>query len=83
MTDKRDVERQDKARRILNQIKGETDPTGISTPRSMLGRAGDHLSARDAPENDRVELWGRRFGRWIGVVMLLGLVAYLWRMVTG
>ena len=76
-------ERQEDARRILNQIKGETDPTGITTPRSMLGRAEAHFSGRDAPDDDPIELWGRRIGRGLGLVMLVVLIIILWRMVVG
>ena len=81
--DKDRDERQDEARRILNQIKGETDPTGIRTPRSMLGRAEDHFAGRDAPADDPVELWGRRIGRFLGLVLLIVLIGLLWRMIAG
>lgn len=51
---------------------------------SSMARAADHFAGRDAPENDAVELWGRRIGRTlslIGVIVLgylLGVQLKLW-----
>ena len=74
-----DSEREAEARRILRQIKGETDPTGIHSRRSVLERTGDHFAGRDAPDGDRIELWGRRIGRTLSLVLFVGLVFWLIR----
>ena len=42
---------------------------------SSMGRAADHFGAKDAPEGDRIELWGRRIGRSLS---LLGVVVLAW-----
>ena len=42
---------------------------------SSMGRAADHFGAKDAPEGDKVELWGRRIGRSLS---LLGVVVLAW-----
>jgi hypothetical protein len=51
---------------------------------SALRRAAAHFSASDAlrtgddGRTDRIELWGRRVGRALSLVGVLGLAIYLW-----
>ena len=40
-----------------------------------MGRAAEHFSGADAPEGDRIELWGRRIGRFMS---LIGVVVLAW-----
>ena len=40
-----------------------------------MNRAAQHFSGADAPEGDRIELWGRRIGRSLS---LLGVVVLAW-----
>ncbi|MCO5091136.1 hypothetical protein [Bosea sp. (in: a-proteobacteria)] len=42
---------------------------------SSMGRAAGHFSGADAPEGDRIELWGRRIGR---ALSLIGVVVLAW-----
>ena len=49
-------------------------------------RTGAHFSGRDAdePPEDAVELWGRRIGRALSLIGVIGLaiylfVTYVWR----
>ncbi|MDB5509172.1 MAG: hypothetical protein JWL93_1641 [Hyphomicrobiales bacterium] len=44
---------------------------------SALHRGVDHFAGRDAPAEDRVEVWGRRLGRALGLVFLVVLVVNL------
>jgi len=41
-------------------------------------RAGEHFAANDAKGEDAVELWGRRIGRGLSLVGLIGLVIYFY-----
>lgn len=69
-------ERQDEAERILERLARE--PTG---PQAMvrrgLSRTSKHLSADDAPENDPIELWATRVGRWLGLIITLAIIVWL------
>lgn len=40
-------------------------------------RASAHFSGADADPADRVEVWGRRIGRSLSMIALVGLVWYL------
>jgi hypothetical protein len=41
-------------------------------------RASDHFAAKDAKGEDAVEVWGRRIGRGLSLVGLIGLVIYFY-----
>ncbi|MCP8938684.1 hypothetical protein NK718_09175 [Alsobacter sp. SYSU M60028] len=66
-------ERQRESRRILDRVAAESESVGASA----LARAVRHLAASDAPPEDRIEVWGRRIGRTLGLVFAIYLVATL------
>jgi hypothetical protein len=43
-------------------------------------RVGRHFAGADATDDDRIEIWGRRIGRTLGALALIGLAAYLYMM---
>ena len=43
-------------------------------------RAGDHFAAKDAPGEDRIELWGRRIGRALSLAGFIALLIYFYFM---
>jgi hypothetical protein len=73
-------DREREAREALERVQRDQQ----SLLGSSMARAADHFAGKDAPENDAVELWGRRIGRalsLIGVVVLtylLGQQLKLW-----
>lgn len=68
-----DEERSAEARRILDRAASETESLGTSA----LARAARHLAGADAPQDDRLEVWGRRIGRTLGFIFALYLVVTL------
>ncbi len=44
---------------------------------SALGRAADHFAGKDAPPEDRIEVWGRRIGRVLALFAAFWLIAWL------
>ena len=62
------------SRRIINRVGAETEATMVQKARR---RVSDHMAARDAPEDDWVEVWGSRIGRAFGVVFFFGLMIWL------
>lgn len=66
----RDDRATDEARRIIDRVGLESEPT-------MLGRARNHLAGKDADQADWVEVWGTRIGRWGGLALLLYLIWWL------
>ncbi|MBN9445014.1 MAG: hypothetical protein ACTHP8_05570 [Bosea sp. (in: a-proteobacteria)] len=69
--DPREAAREAEARAALERVKRDSE-TLLGT---SMGRAADHFSGADAPEGDRIELWGRRIGRTLS---LLGVIVLGW-----
>ena len=69
--DPRESAREAEAKAALERVKRDSE----TLLGSSMGRAAQHFSGADAPEGDRVELWGRRIGRSLS---LLGVIVLAW-----
>ena len=58
------------SRRIIRRVDVESEAT-------MARRVSNHMTGQDADQNDWVEVWGTRIGRWLGVVLLIYLIWWL------
>ena len=58
------------SRRIIRRVDVESKAT-------MARRVSNHMTGQDADQNDWVEVWGTRIGRWLGVVLLIYLIWWL------
>jgi len=65
---------EDESRRIISRVGAESEPTMAQRAKR---RVSDHMAARDAPEDDWVEVWGSRIGRALGLVFFFGLMIWL------
>mgnify|MGYP000106120368 CR=1 FL=1 len=61
----------------LDRVGAESETVVGSTFVRMAERAKSHMSAADKEEDDRVEVWGTRIGRGLGLLFAIGLVIYL------
>lgn len=64
-----DEERAREAKAALDRVK--RDQEGVFT--SSMARAADHFGAKDADPGDTIELWGRRIGRSLSLVVVIVL----------
>jgi hypothetical protein len=71
--DQNDAERRAESARILRGINAEMEPGGLAA------RVGDHFAGRDADRDDPVEIWGRRIGRGLSLVLTIVLIVWLVR----
>ena len=81
MADK-DQKQSSESRRILARIAQESDPSGSLAVRAAR-RVQKHVEASDADQNDKVELWGTRIGRVLGLVLLVVLLYWLYSFFAG
>lgn len=71
------------SREILDRVARDSEAIGSSTLGRVMQRGSDHFAARDALEPgpdgkaDPIELWGRRIGRAISVVVCVALAYWL------
>jgi hypothetical protein len=70
----RDQEDRAESRRIIGRVGAESE---ASMARRVAGRVEGHMSGRDAGQGDRIELWGTRIGRWLGVGLLVYIIWWL------
>ena len=73
-------DRDRESRETLERVRRDTETLGSSSLARVGQRAADHFAGRDAVGaaegggTDQVELWGRRIGRAISVMVAAGLV---------
>lgn len=75
----RDEEQVREAHEALRRVEAETESIGTSA----LARAARHMAGADAPADDRMEVWGRRIGRGLGLLAALYLAATLFQHFAG
>jgi hypothetical protein len=73
----REDQRREEAREALKNAR-----EGTAIGDTMLSGITDHFAAKDAPD-DPIEIWGRRIGRILALVVVLGLIGYLMSQLTG
>lgn len=69
----RDAEGVAAAQRDLARLGGEAEVIGTSRLAAVAGKAAEGVR----PEDDSIEIWGRRIGRGLGFVAVIGLGAWL------
>lgn len=73
---RREQDRQDESRRILDRVTRESE-AAPSLLGSATKRMRDHLSAADTDPADRIEYWGTRVGRGLGLLITLAIIVAL------
>ncbi len=69
--------RREDALKALDRAQVDSETIVGSTFVRMAERAKDHMSAADKDEDDRIEVWGTRIGRGLGLIFGIGLAIYL------
>ena len=64
---------QEESRRILARVASESTTVG----RSAMEQAGRHFAAADAPQGDRIEVWGKRIGRLLALAFAIWAIAQI------
>jgi len=65
------------ARKDLERIGDQSEVIGTSSFVRTANRARDHFAGADAPEDDAVEIWGRRVGRGLALIFVIFLIWWL------
>ena len=72
-----DKARTQEAKRILEGVHRDSETVGTSSMRRTAERTRDHFMGRDAAEGDNIELWGKRIGRGLALIVALILIYHL------
>ena len=71
--DPRETAREAEAKAALERVKRDSE----TVLGSSMNRAAQHFSGADAPEGDKIELWGRRIGRSLSLLGVIVLAFWL------
>ena len=71
----RDKDSEAESRRIIGRVGAESE---ASMARRAADRVAGHMTGRDAEGGDRIELWGTRIGRWLGLALLAYVLWWLY-----
>ena len=71
----RDKDSEAESRRIIGRVGAESE---ASMARRAADRVAGHMAGRDAEQGDRIELWGTRIGRWLGLALLAYVLWWLY-----
>ncbi|NBN80492.1 hypothetical protein GWI72_19630 [Microvirga tunisiensis] len=75
--ERRERARAEEARKALARVEAESETIVGSSARRMATHARDHFGGADKNQDDRIEVWGTRIGRGLGLVFAVGLLIYL------
>ena len=73
----RDRDNAVESRRILDRVAREAGSGDTSAVSRTARRTRDHFSGADADPEDRIEYWGTRIGRVLGLAICVGLLVWL------
>jgi predicted translin family RNA/ssDNA-binding protein len=71
-------ENKEEAERILRQVDRESAGVVDSHMSTSVEKMKKHFSGADNPEDDHVEIWGKRIGRFLSVIFAIYLVYTLY-----
>lgn len=72
-------EKQRRALRDLERAEEQSVPLGASHVKRSADRARDHFLGADNDDDDQIEVWGKRIGRILSLIFVIGLVVYLFQ----
>lgn len=76
MPQRPDIDAEAELRRIPERPAGERQG-GDSLLARKARDARDHVTAADVDRADKIEYWGTRIGRMLGILLVLGLMAWM------
>jgi hypothetical protein len=68
---------EEESRRILERIGREGESGGVSLLARTSRSVRDHVTAADIDQTDRIEYWGTRIGRSLGLVLVVAMMIWL------
>ena len=72
-----EAERKAESERILERVARDSETIGSSSFARTTNRLASHFLGRDGEQEDRIEVWGKRIGRTLGLFAFIGLAIYL------
>jgi hypothetical protein len=77
MAPRKEEDGERESRRILERMGREDQLSGVSFLARTAQSVRDHVTAADADQSDRIEYWGTRIGRSLGLVVVVAMMIWL------
>lgn len=65
------------AQRILDRVASDSESVGTSSFARTANKVSGHFSGSENPEDDHIEVMGKRIGRGLSAVAFIILAAYI------
>ncbi|MGI9401552.1 MAG: hypothetical protein ACR2O0_09890 [Rhizobiaceae bacterium] len=72
-----DREQEKEAQRILDRVDRDSETIGTSSFARNVDRLGKHFSGMENPEDDEIEIWGKRIARIMALIVFIGLFIHV------
>ncbi len=72
-----ETEDQAEARRILERVARDSETIGASSMARVANRVSEHFRGADNPEDDAIEVWGKRIGRLLALLVFAYLAYHV------
>lgn len=72
-----DPEREKEARRILERVDRDSETIGTSSFARNVNRLTDHFKGAENPEDDEIEVWGKRIARILALIAFIALFIHV------
>ena len=66
------------ARRILNRVERESEKVGTSSMARTANKVRDHFLGEEMPQDDHIEILGKRIARGLAILAFVGLAISLY-----
>lgn len=73
----RDRQRRQESERILDSVASQSETVGSSGFARTASRLSAHFKASDGPQDDPIEVLGKRIARILSLIAFVGLLVYL------
>ena len=70
-----ETEEQAESRRILERVARDSETIGASSMARVANRVSQHFRGEENPRDDAIEVWGKRIGRLLGL-LVFAFLAY-------
>jgi hypothetical protein len=65
------------SKRILERVARDSESIGASSLARTANRIGAHFSGAENPSDDAIEVWGKRIGRLLALIVFLILLVHV------
>lgn len=72
-----DPEREKEARRILDRVDRDSETIGTSSFARNVNRLTNHFKGTENPEDDEIEIWGKRIARILALIAFIALFIHV------